>query len=138
MTMSRRMASPHLFKQYLNNELRSIGNELQHLGMEPGLLSISASRPDQPELPSLQETANSLPNSPAWRDEDAGENCNWKLRTEDATHKTQHENLNALSTIVTIFPVNSAGADLHSDRDFHGCDGKSASQDRKLICSDQR
>ena len=28
MTMSRRMASQHLFKQYLNNDLRSIGNEL--------------------------------------------------------------------------------------------------------------
>jgi hypothetical protein len=70
-----------LFKQYLNNELRSIGNELQHLGMEPGLLSISASRPDQPELPSLQETVNSLPNSPAWRDEDAGEDC--ELETEN-------------------------------------------------------
>ena len=40
--------------------------------------------------------------------------ANWKLRTEDADPQTQPENLNALSTIVTIFPVNSAGADLIS------------------------
>jgi hypothetical protein len=40
--------------------------------------------------------------------------ANWKLRTEDADPQTEPEKLNALSTIVTIFPVNSAGADLIS------------------------
>lgn len=86
--MSRRMASPHLFKQYLNNDLRSVGNELhiwvwktldffryRHRG--PTNLSCRRSKKRRTHCRILQHGEMRMQEKTA----------NWKLRTEDATHK---------------------------------------------------